>query len=188
MNKISKYLIGLSIVLTGCGGSTPSDPVADGWAFFSSGQFTDAHASFVMGVEQGNREGYVGLGWICIDLDSIPEADRYFGLAAGDSLIDGFAGWSAVLSARGNYSGSILKADFVLRHDPSYTFIHRPTVNFQDMIWYQASAYLQMGNYAACLERIQELDSGFTTNVNAADAGDVLAVKLELLAGQLIQL
>ena len=171
----------------GGGGGSASDPLADGWTFFESGQYTDAHVSFVTAVESGINEGYVGLGWICIDLDSIPQADRYFGLAAGDSLIDGYAGWSAVVWARGNYTSAIQKADFVLRNNSVYAFAHRSTVNFKDMIWYQASAHLHLGNYNQCLERIQELDGSFNTDTGAVNAGDVLAAKLELLATQLIQ-
>jgi hypothetical protein len=188
MKRIKIVLLGFLMgSIVSCGGeSTTADPLAEGWAFFESHQYSDAHVSFVTAVESGINEGYVGLGWICIDLDSIPQADRYFGLAAGDSLIDGYAGWSAVAWARGNYASSILKADFVLRNDPGYLFDHQSNIDHRDMIWYQASAYLHLGNYSQCLDRIQELDNSFNTDVNAVNAGDVLAAKLETLAGQLI--
>ena len=186
MKPTTKFLIGtLSALMMGCGGGGQSDPVADGWAFFTSGQYGEAHTSFVTAVEAGNPEGYVGLGWVCIDLDSLPEAGRYFSLAAADNFTDGYAGWSAVLWANGNYADCITKADFVLQNDPSYSFDFRPTVNYKDMIWYQASGYLHLGNFSQCLERIQELDGSFTTDVNAVNAGDLLAAKLETLAGQL---
>lgn len=186
MKPMAKFLIGtLSALMMGCGGGGQSDPLADAWNHFTFGLYQEAHASFVSAVESGNNEGYVGLGWVCIDLDSIPEADRYFGLAAADNFVDGYAGWSAVLWARGNYTDCITKSDFVLQNEASYSFDFRPAVNYQDMIWYQASSYLHLNNFSQCLERIQELDGSYTTDINAINAGDELAAKLETLAGQL---
>lgn len=186
MKPMVKFLIGaLSAIMLGCGGGGQSDSLAEGWTLFTSGQYADAHVSFVTAVESGQNEGYVGLGWVCIDLDSLTAADRYFGLATADHFTDGYAGWSVVLWAQGSYAECIVKSDFVLQNNPSYLFEYRPTVNFQDMYWYQASSYLHMGNYSACLVKIQALDVNYTTDTLAANAGDVLAAKLELLAGQL---
>lgn len=187
MKRLARILMitAFSAFVSCGGGGTEPDPIAEGWGFFSSGQLFEAHMSFVTAVESGKNEGYIGLGWVCIDLDSLPESDRYFGIVSGDSLSDGYAGWSAVLWARANYAGCITKSDFVLRHEPNYQFTHRPAVNFQDLQWYQASSYLHQGNYSQCLLKIQQLDNNFTTDTNAANAGDVLASKLELLAGQL---
>ena len=184
MKNIIAWMFIALLPLLGCGGST-ADPLSEGWTFYTSGQLQDAHLSFEDAALSGNQEGYVGLGWVCIDLDSIPEADRYFQLAAADSIADGYAGWSAVLWARSDYSGCILKSDFVLRNDPAYTFDYKPSINAQDMIWYQASSYLHQANYSLCLAKIKALDGSFNANVNDADISDQLAAKLESLAGQL---
>lgn len=181
---IKSSAIAIALMMFACD-SGPTDYIGEGWAFFSAGELDQAYATFLTPAAQNDPEAFVGLGWVCVELDSMPSADRYFALAAADSLSNGYAGWALTLWARSDYTGCLDKAAFVLRHESSYRFEFKTTIDYKDLIWYQAESYLHLGNNSACLSKIQALDPSFTANLGAANIADVLATKLENLAGTL---
>lgn len=127
----------------------------------------------------------VGAGWCYLRLAEYSLAIVQFSDATGDSLADGYAGWAFSLWAKSADSAQkvIDRAEFVLRKSPTFIFSLDKRIDKNDVLYVLASAYLVQQNYSKTLEKIKLMDgqSAYTTDVNAADAEDVLLAKLQSL-------
>lgn len=160
--KIS-ILITAAFLVISCGETAADDPIALAWADFSAGNYADAHTKFADAVATNAAEANVGLGWTAMRQDSIPEADRYFGLASADSLVHGYAGWAIVGWARNQHSNSLTRADFTLRRLPDFEFQYDTRIATETMVIIQAYDYFYLNNLSACITKIQILDSEFSS-------------------------
>ena len=188
--KREKLLIGLiagALIFNACGPSeSDPDALAQAWALYEQGNITEAKTIFAEQSALGSAEAFVGLGWCAIDENQASIANTHFQSVSGDSLSDAYAGWCAVSWSLGDYPSAIAYAQFVLRHDNAYTFLHKTSVTHKDLIWYQASSYLHASNYTQCYAKIRELESNYTTDINAVNIADVLSAKLESLSTEVM--
>ena len=183
MKKVIKYLSGIALVLTiSCG---EDDPLDAGWSKFGDHDYAAAHAEFTSLVSSEGSEAYVGLGWTTLMMDSLPEADAYFALAAGDSLLQGYAGWSIVAWRLGQHNPCIDRAEFAFRnaggHD-SYEFPYDPEITHHDLLIHEGFSYYYLQNSFQCLNTIQKMDPSFTVALNNPDLLNILLAKLEALS------
>lgn len=166
------------LAMMSCGGGDSEDTqIADAWALFVAGQYTQAHAAFTAAVRDHRAEALVGLGWTTLKMDSIPASNGYFTRAQGDSLIHGYAGWAISSWVAGDYSGSATQAQYVLDKLPAFVFEYDNGVTQRTMWLIQGYDYYHLGNMANCLNRIQLLDPSFTSTTDPA----ALLAKLDAL-------
>jgi hypothetical protein len=185
MRQYALFLFAL--IGIGCGSAAaPTGTLTEAWALYTQNRYDEAYLAFQELVPDDPTEANVGLGWCCIGLDSVSRAGNFFSLASATTVTnDAYAGWSAVLWTQKDFQGCIDKTAVVLSNDPNFVFSHRPSVDFRDLIWYQASSYLHLSQYAQCLVQIQKLDSIFSANLSDANIADILATKLESLSKNL---
>jgi len=178
------------LLVTACG---EDDPIELAWDKFISGNYAGALTDFADLVDTHGSEAYVGMGWSSMKLsqepgnvnnsdDLVDDADEFFELASGDSLIHGFAGWVIASWQREDWDGLLERADFVLQEDSRFVFIRDRTVDFGTIIFHQASAYFHLGDLDASLERIQELDPEFNPDLNNPNITTIFTDKLAELS------
>lgn len=167
-----------------CGDDSTDTGLADAWQLFVNGQYAQAHSAFINRLNEDGSEAYVGLGWTTLKMDSLDASDRYFQRASADSLVHGYAGWAITSWLRGNYAGCISQGSFVLRKEADFEFEFNVDVDFRVIILAQAYSYYHLGNFTACVERIQRLDGTYAmpgSNVAAQLLTKLDQLNLELL-------
>jgi hypothetical protein len=179
MKKVIKYLAGMTLVFAmSCGDDNPLDA---GWSKFGERDYAGAHAEFSSLVSSEGSNAYVGLGWTTLMMDSLPEADAYFALAAEDSILEGYAGWSIVAWLLGQHNPCIDRAEFVFRNAggyDSYEFPYDPEITHHDLLIHEGFSYYYLQNSFQCLNTIQKLDPSFTVALNNPNLQNVLLAKL----------
>jgi len=172
------------MLLASCGGTTDEDPFVSAWALFVDGKYSEAHAEFVtlITVDAGNAQA--GLGWVTLKMDSLSASDGYFALAATDSLIHAYAGWSFIAWQKKDYTNAITRAEFVLRKTPDFVFEFDGNVTKNTLILTMAQSHFYLAQYQSCIDNIKLLDPGYTAPaLNDADIKTKLLSKLEALSG-----
>ncbi len=167
MNKLTGFLAGVFLLaVVSCDEGNPLDA---GWSKFAEGDYPGAHAEFSSLVGSEGAGAYVGLGWTTMKMDSLPEADNYFALAAADSLPEGFAGWSILAWLQGNHTACIDRAEFVFRvvggYD-TYVFPYDPSITYQDLLLHEAYSYYYQQDFFNCVNCIQMIDPSFAVAMN----------------------
>ncbi len=157
--------------------SCQTDPTATdvAWEKFENKKYSEAYTDFI--AIQDDPKGLVGLGWTLLRLDSLTRAEDVFTRAAGDSIVDGYAGWSAVAWRNSHFTVAIRASDFVQRMEPGYLFAHDQSVDISDIKLHKAYSLYHLQNYQSCNGVMQELDPSW---VASNDATTLLA-KLESL-------
>lgn len=160
-----------------------STPLEQADNLFAAKDYTTALAAYQQLIASEGSAARVGAGWCSLKLNDYISANTYFSLSAGDSLTDGYAGWSFIGWATGNIQQSIDRADFVLNKDPDYVFSLDGRIQAKDLIYLQAMSYYQLNNYPKTVERIQHLpnQSAYNPDLNASNIGQVLLDKLQSL-------
>jgi len=165
----------------------PADPLDAGWTKFGEGDYPGAYAEFSSLVESKGSDAYVGLGWTAMKMDSLPQADAYFTLAANDSLLEGYAGWSILAWLQGQHTLCIDRAEFVFSHAggySTYVFPYDPTITYQDLLLHEGFSYYYNLNFAKCIDTIQRMDSAFSVALNDANLQTILLAKLQALTDE----
>ena len=161
MRRFSTYLI-LLILLTlpACSkpGPTKQERVAafiqTGWDLFQEDDFADALRQFNSGLDldTANVDGNLGRGWSLLllgdpDLDTTTAA-LVKATGSAERQKDAWCGLSAVALSDQRYSAADSLAALVLAADPSYVFIYRPQVGWEDLLIIQAQARYIATDYA----------------------------------------
>lgn len=183
MKKALVVAIGLSFLLmTACGDENPLDA---GWQKFGEHDYAGAYAEFASKVSSEGAAAYVGLGWTTMMMDSLPESDAYFLLASGDSLLEGYAGWSINAWLQGQHASCVDRAEFVFRNAggyDSYIFPYDPDITHHDLLIHEGFSYYYLQNSFECLNTIQRLDPSFSVALNDPNLSTILLGKLEDLS------
>lgn len=180
------WLIGLlSMALVSCsGGGGGKDKVTLTKATdrFATGDYDQALSDFERLIATEGSQAATGAGWCLIRLSSVARADSFFATTAADSIPDAYAGWSFTSWALNDPNDAIAQAAFVLRKDADFHLGLDARVTKDNLIWIQASSYLQLANYTACYNKIKLLDGGYVypTGTNAQIA-TALMQKLQSL-------
>ena len=150
---------------------------------FKDGDYEAALALYEELILTEGITAQIGAAWCYIRLNEITSANTYFSLAAGDSLIDGYAGWSFTSWALNDLQGAIDRAGFVIRKNPSYSFSLDSRITVNHLVWIQASSYFQLGNRTVCVDKMKLLDPSFNPDLNASNIDQIIAEKLQSLGG-----
>ena len=167
----------LSFIANGCDDYEASLLDA-AWKKFENKDYDGAHTEFTT---LNGPESRIGLGWTLLRMDSIPEADRAFRVAAGDSILDGYAGMAITSWKTGRYATAIYAASFVERLDPEYYFVHDPSVELNDLILHKAFCQYYLNDLTACNASIKKIDQTWVVSTNPT----VILNKLESLYDQI---
>ncbi|KAB2878677.1 hypothetical protein F9K33_12385 [bacterium] len=181
MKRAIRYLLGLSLIAMSCDDPNPLDAA---WSKFGAGDYPGAHAEFSSLVGSEGSGAYVGLGWTAMKMDSLPESDTYFGLASGDSLLEGFAGWSILAWLQGQHVLCIDRAEYVFRNAGGYSFFvfpYDPTITYHDLLLHEGFSYYHTLNFSACINIIQRIDPSFSIALNDPQLQNILLAKLQSL-------
>ena len=148
---------------------------------FKDGNFEEALSIYESLIETEGPVAQVGAAWCYVRLEDYASANTYFSLAADDSLIDGYAGWTFTSWALNNNQTAIDRADFVIRKNANYTFSLDTRITVNHLIWIQAASYYQLDSYSASVEKIKLLDPAFSPNLSASNIAQLIAEKLQSL-------
>lgn len=184
MNK--KHFILLIITalwLSGCPKDDKKDVVSIKRAneTFKDGDYEEALAMYEELILTEGVSAQIGAAWCYIRMNDVTSANTYFSLAANDSLIDGYAGWSFTSWGLNQPQGAIDRADFVIRKNPSYVFSLDTRITVSHLLWIQASSYFQLGNRSASVNKIKVLDPSFNPDLNSPTIDQLIAEKLQAL-------
>ncbi|MBL7995785.1 hypothetical protein JNM05_10480 [bacterium] len=182
--KRNLYWLMSAVVLAQILSCDNANPLEAGWSKFGAGDYPGAYAEFSSLVSTEGSGAYVGLGWTVMKMDSLPQADVYFGLASGDSLLEGFAGWSILAWLQGQHVLCIDRAEYVFRNAggySAYVFPYDPTITYQDLLLHEAFSYYHILNFSACINTIQRMDPSFSLALNNPQLQDILLAKLQSL-------
>lgn len=165
MKQFIWILFAATALVTACGGGgggKDKSPIDEGNQQFSSGNFAAALATFEGAVASEGAPAAAGAGWCLLRLDNITRADSFFAVAAAlDTVVNAYAGWSFTGWGLNSPQAAIDRADVVLGYDAAYIFDLDTRITFEDLVWIQASSYLQLGNYTSCYNKIHVLDGAY---------------------------
>lgn len=166
--KTIKWIPVLLVLALSCG-TTEDTNIADGWAAFQLGNYEEAQSFFTSALTTAPKEANEGLGWVAVKEDQLPQARSYFLTSAGvdaDTLIGAMAGLAIVSWQQKVYQESLDAANFVLSRQSTFTFEFDPTIVTSVLTLVQAYDYYHLGQFSACLSRIQVLDPGFASTTD----------------------
>jgi len=190
---VKRLYIKLSLVvapilfIVSCGdiSTEPENPIGDAWNLFMEGSYEASRYEFASLTGTEGARAYVGLGWSYLRLGNIVAADTNFNMVSNISGSENSrlanSGWTFVKWGLEEYSVSIIKANFVLVEDSSFTFRYDISVSAEDLILIQAYSYFHLAEYVDCINRIRLLDSSFSANPTDQNIVEILLVKLEAL-------
>ena len=187
---------GLALIV-GCsddGGG--GDPVADrdqitldeGWAAFSNGDFTTAETRFrdLLARDVLLPEAHDGLGWTFARGSEPDSALTHFeaSVAAGAAALvigdEVQAGLAFVQDAAGDPAACLAAAGAV---PDDWIFTADPAVDHEDIVLLEAVSHYALGQFAASLAAVQELDPTFQADVATIAGVADLAARIEALLG-----
>ncbi len=177
-SNIFVLLVSLLVFACGGGGGSDTSPLEEANDLLAAKNYDAALTIYLDVVATEGSAARVGAGWCYLRLEQYANADTQFSAAAADSLIDGYSGWSIVKWVLNDPAASVSHADFVIAHNASYVFALDTRVTAAELVYIQASAYLELENYAMCLAKIQVLSPGYTADLNDPNIEDILLAKL----------
>jgi hypothetical protein len=162
MNKTILMTALLLAFVIGCGGGGSKVTITKADGLFGDGDYQDAQEVYVDLIASQGAPAIAGAAWCSIRLNNYAQADSFF-TAAGVALnADGLAGWSFARWALNDPQDALDHATAALAATPAFTALSIDTrVTDDNLIWIQASSYLQLGNYTECYNKILLLDSGY---------------------------
>lgn len=183
MNRVMRFIAASCLLLiAACEDTNPLDAA---WSKFGEHDYAGAHAEFTSLVGSEGSAAYVGLGWTTLMMDSLPESDAYFTLASGDSLMEGYAGWSILAWLQGQHDLCIDRAEFVFRNAGSYdayVFPYDPEITYHDLIIHEGFSYYYNQNFFECINTVQRIDPAFSVALNDPQIETKLLAQLDLLS------
>ena len=183
MNRVMRFIAASCLLLmAACEDTNPLDAA---WSKFGEHDYAGAHAEFTSLVGSEGSAAYVGLGWTTLMMDSLPESDGYFTLASGDSLLEGYAGWSILAWLQGQHDLCIDRAEFVVRNAggySSYVFPYDPEITYHDLVIHEGFSYYYNQNFFECINTVQRIDPSFSVALNDPQIENKLLEKLDLLS------
>jgi hypothetical protein len=137
------------------------DLVAQGWSFFTEGEFNAAERAFDSAIAEhpGSGPAYVGQGWCRLDLATGP-ADLELSVASfdsafarGESGADALSGRAAASLGLGGAGlpSAVTDATAALQAQPEFVFVHRSSFDAGDLHLIEAFARIGQGDVDGAL-------------------------------------
>lgn len=134
-----------------------------GWEAFEEWEFTRATTVFreVVAKDASYADGYNGLGWSLMNLDSLESAVSCFdaALARGLQSADPYAGMAVVCrdAEPVNLRLVLAMADSALARDMRYIFRHDPCLDWRDLRLILAQCHFALGEYGYANVQVDSL-------------------------------
>ncbi len=166
------------------------DPLAlirQGWARFEAEDFGGAYDLFTDAIliGSGSTDPYLGAGWSGYLLDTLrwADAERLWNDGLGKTFGDRaliHCGLGLMAFDRGNYDLAIERMDSVLVLSPGFRFVHRPSVNIDDVYWILAESWYLEGDFVQSLSWVKRLNENFLMDSSELNGSDSLAARYAL--------
>jgi tetratricopeptide (TPR) repeat protein len=158
--------------------------LSDADAEFVTGNYAAALQTYLdaQALNPGDARAYSGAGWCHLKLDDLTSSANAFnsGSSLANVSADLFAGWSFVLRAQEDFSGSNAKSDSALARDPAWQFGLIPSLDYKDLHLLRAGNYFLLGLYTQSKAEVVILDASFASVDVTTDSGRAeLAQKIE---------
>ena len=165
MKRITWITVLLFAFMIGCGGGGGGSKkltLTEANDLFTSGTYGDALEAYADLIPTEGAPAIAGAAWCSIRLGNYVQADSFFTAAGSVTLnADGYAGWSFANWSLNNVTDAIAHANSALAASPNFTLSLDTRVTKDNLIWIQASSYLQTGNYTECYNKLHLLDADF---------------------------
>jgi tetratricopeptide (TPR) repeat protein len=158
------------LVAAGCSKSGPGsrapEETALGWTAWEAEDYTIARSHFLTALseEADYADAHHGLGWAHAFLGSLSLAVTALTNAQADGLTtaDPYAGLAFVLRDLPDLDGAIAAAGAALGITPTWSFIHRPSIDWKDLRLVLAQCYFRKGSatFAQAQAQLDLLDPG----------------------------
>ncbi len=188
--------LALLLLVAACGGGddgpTSPPPLTDdavyaaGWAQFGDGDFVAAEAQFRELLRRGAllAPAHDGLGWSFARRSDADSARTHFeqAVAAGADMLDIAdqvqAGLAFALAASGQHAACLAAAGAV---SVGWVFEHDDRFDHDAIILLTAVAHYALGDFAASLAAVQQLDAAFDADIETPAGRAALAARIEAL-------
>ncbi len=176
MKNYFKYpVLSLTMMLafSGCprnGGGTPHDEKYynnQGWTLFTEHNYPDALTAFssTLDINFNNIEGNVGKGWTLIMLDnsSFSSASSYLNKGKYDATwgLVAKTGLAVMTYTQKDYKSSNTYINEILSVDSSFVFEQDTSINYLDLLLFQANIHFLDQDYSGCWSIIQKMTSDY---------------------------
>ena len=115
-------------------------------------------------------DGYNGLGWCYLRLDSLETALDRFDLAVAKGFVGAGAqaGRCLILNRMDEYGQAVFAGDEVIEIDDHFALEGDITLDIRDVRLAMAQSYFALGGYEEPLDQITIVDSAILINPNSA--------------------
>jgi hypothetical protein len=184
MKRIHLFIYCVLVLMfyaAGCSDKEDKVTLNGAWSAYSGKHYQTALKEFKkLILTEDSMQAYCGAGWSSLRLGWLDPANQYF-IHTSSMDNDAVAGWAFTYWGLNQPTEALNKADFALFMDPAYVFDKDTRIDYKDLIWIQASSYLQLQNYTSCLDKIKLLDTAYTANVSDPNIAQILFLKLQSL-------
>ncbi|HTY08497.1 MAG TPA: hypothetical protein VMF29_04975 [Candidatus Edwardsbacteria bacterium] len=173
-------------------GGNASEDLANGWAAFSNGYFSQAQPYFesAIGEDASLADAYNGKGWCQGILRQPAAALASFraGLTQPGSNNEIKAGLAFAYAALDSPAQAATRAQEVLAADSLWRFSHTyrasqdAVLDYRELRLLLAQTCFKQGQFAAALAWVQKLNPSFTADVGTATGQAALQAEIEWLA------
>ncbi len=144
------------LLLLGCGGKKGTNPektaeqlTAEAWSLFESADYDGAKAGFeqALGKDANYADAYNGRGWSngFLDLKDEALADFQSAIAKGLNQPDAHVGLAGLYLGKEEFQNAITQVRAALSANSTYSFSHKPSINYLDLHLILAQAYYGLG-------------------------------------------
>ncbi|MCX6641007.1 MAG: hypothetical protein NTW14_11110 [bacterium] len=191
------------LLLTGCESdqttqtTTPTTSagwIAQGWAEYHAGQYSDGEQSFQQGINKGNEElvqaynagdqqafaialenlkqALNGLGWCAVKLNDLTNGAVTFSAAISidSTYTDALGGYAVLLKIDGNLVQSNTLVGLALAQDSSWEFSQDGQINYLDLRLIRAENYFGLAEFESARTEVIQISGmvGYTAGQGAA--------------------
>ncbi len=168
---------------------TAEDLLGQGWDLFERGEYDSSLVAFMEAIELDNSlsRPYNGAGWSAGRIHGMLEdAGEYFerSLELDVTRYDALGGWTFVVYQLDEWETALEKAEFLLRRQPNWRFLHEPSLDFDDVRLLTASANYKLGRYGTSLEIItMYFNNTFEADTTSPAGRRAILEEIERLGG-----
>jgi tetratricopeptide (TPR) repeat protein len=146
--------VALIAFASGCSKGGPGNHAVEetdlGWAAWEAEDYTEARTHFLTAVSEDPNyaDAHHGLGWAHAFLGSLPQAVTALTNARvkGLTTADPYAGLAIVLRDLPDLDGAIAAANAALDLAPTWSFVHRTSIDWKDLGLVLAQCYYRKGS------------------------------------------
>ena len=180
MRRCLPVLMVFSVILfAACGDEDgPTEPqvttyLSEGWDKFAEESYTEALGKFQAAVNEdgGLGDGWNGIGWTCLRLDSLDAAMEAFDRAVAKGYIGAgaHAGRCLIFNLRDEFRQSVFAGMRAIEIDPAFELEGDRTIDIRDVRLAMAQSYFALSEYEEARSQMVIIDPKYEAlNPNSA--------------------